>query len=57
MLHGSILYDVLGGHIIITYCCICRDVDHPRKKSESTVKLFNSAKQRPRPIHFTGKRS
>ena len=37
------LYDVSGGHIISHI--VVFDVDHPRRKSESIVKLFNSAKQ------------
>ena len=40
MLHGSILYDALGHIISHIAACIFRDVEHPRKKSESTSSLY-----------------
>ena len=43
MLHGSMLYDVSGGHF--TSHIVVLDVEHPRKKSESTSYLTQ-----PRPI-------
>ena len=44
MLHGPMLYDVSGGYIISHI--VVFDVEHPRRKSESTSYLyFNSAKQ------------
>ena len=42
MLHGSMLYDVSGGHF--TSHIVVLDVEHPRKKSESTSYLTQLSK-------------
>ena len=42
MLHGSMLYDVSGGHF--TSHIVVLDVEHPRRKSESTSYLTQLSK-------------
>ena len=48
-LHGSMLYDVSGGHV--TSHIVVLDVEHPRRMSESTSYLTQLSKAKADTFH------
>ena len=51
ILHGSMVYDVSGGHIISHICIVVFDVEHPKRKSESTSYLTQLSKAKANIFH------